>query len=146
MFAAGYRPQQDIGVNMPGPAGPAPMHGADMERQEQPNDPRARNEFVYSVSTKNTFLHVDDEEEDQEDLSGASQPWLSEASLGPPLQFLPKDIELNELQAFRADYMKFRAGQATGARGEIQDVPEVPLASESTVGALDLQTAVPGVQ
>jgi len=144
IFPGGYPPQQD-GINRFGLGAEAPMQ-ANMERQDQPSDPR-ENKFVYSV--KNTFLHVEDSEEEQEDLSGASQPWLSEASLGPPLQFLPKDIELNELQAFRADYMKFRAGQATGARGEIQDVPEVPLASESTVGALDLQTpaaAVPGVQ
>lgn len=145
IFPGGYPPQQD-GMNRFGLGAEAPMQ-PNMERQDQPSDPR-ENKFVYSV--KNTFLHVEDSEEEQEDLSGASQPWLSEASLGPPLQFLPKDIELNELQAFRADYMKFRAGQATGARGEIQDVPEVPLASESTVGALDLQTptpaAVPGVQ
>jgi len=145
-MAPGY-PQQDGLVNR-GQGADAPQQN--IERQDQPSDPRGENKFVYSV--KNTFLHVEDSEEDQEDLSGASQPWLSEASLGPPLQFLPKDIELNELQAFRADYMKFRAGQATGARGEIQDVAEVtPLASESTVGALDLQTAAgttapPGVQ
>eukprot|EP00434_Breviolum_minutum_P004618 symbB.v1.2.004069.t4/scaffold229.1/size262426/12 len=147
LWAPGY-PQQDGLVNR-GQGADAPQQN--IERQDQPSDPRGENKFVYSV--KNTFLHVEDSEEDQEDLSGASQPWLSEASLGPPLQFLPKDIELNELQAFRADYMKFRAGQATGARGEIQDVAEViPLASESTVGALDLQTAAgttgvpPGVQ
>lgn len=30
-------------------------------------------------------------------------------------QTLPQDIELNELQAFRADYMKFRAGQVCRA-------------------------------
>ncbi|CAE7277348.1 Slc38a10, partial [Symbiodinium pilosum] len=99
---------------------------------------RGENKVVYSV--KNTFLHIDEPEEQEEDpLQSSSGPWASEEGLGPPLQFLPKDIELTELQAFRADYMKFRAGQATGARGEIQDVPEVPLASESTVGALDLQ-------
>ena len=39
--------------------------------------------------------------------------------LGPPLEFLPKDIEPNELDAYRADYQAFRAGNATGARGEM---------------------------
>ena len=39
--------------------------------------------------------------------------------LGPPLEFLPKDIEPVELDAYRADYQAFRAGNATGARGEM---------------------------
>lgn len=83
----------------------AQVASQDLGREEQPSDPRGDSKFVYSV--KNTFLHVEDSDEDQaglrglstralggssaeEDLSGASQPWLSEASLGPPLQFLPK--------------------------------------------------------
>ena len=42
-------------------------------------------------------------------LINISQPYLRNISQPyPDLQ----DIELNELQAFRADYMKFRAGQA----------------------------------
>eukprot|EP00442_Polarella_glacialis_P017888 CAMPEP_0115085840 /NCGR_PEP_ID=MMETSP0227-20121206/22198_1 /TAXON_ID=89957 /ORGANISM="Polarella glacialis, Strain CCMP 1383" /LENGTH=816 /DNA_ID=CAMNT_0002475121 /DNA_START=158 /DNA_END=2608 /DNA_ORIENTATION=+ len=76
-----------------------------------------------ACSVKNTFLHVDCEEDEKEDEEGV--PWMSEETLGPPLQFLPKDIELSELQAFRQDYMKFRAGKASGARGEIGDIPEV---------------------
>eukprot|EP00929_Paragymnodinium_shiwhaense_P014274 TRINITY_DN122170_c0_g1_i1.p1 TRINITY_DN122170_c0_g1~~TRINITY_DN122170_c0_g1_i1.p1 ORF type:complete len:816 (+),score=165.74 TRINITY_DN122170_c0_g1_i1:102-2549(+) len=40
--------------------------------------------------------------------------------LGPPLSFLPKDINPRELQEFRASYQAFRAGQAAGARGEIE--------------------------
>lgn len=39
--------------------------------------------------------------------------------LGPPLKFLPKEIEPQALQAFRADYQAFRTGCAAGARGEI---------------------------
>mmetsp|Transcript_41437 Transcript_41437/g.96334 ORF Transcript_41437/g.96334 Transcript_41437/m.96334 type:complete len:787 (+) Transcript_41437:2478-4838(+) len=118
---------------------PAQRHRS--EEEEQPVDAaspgRGDNKVTYSV--KNTFLHIDEPEDEQDEFQSGTGPWASEAGLGPPLQFLPKDIELNELQAYRADYMKFRAGQATGARGEIQDVPEVPLASESTVGALDLR-------
>lgn len=80
-----------------------------------------------NVSLKNTFLHFEDDG-GQED-SGAEDsapvycgsPGIADA-LGPPLDFLPKYIEHEELQAYRADYQAFRAGQATGARGEISQL------------------------
>jgi len=130
-------PQTQGAPMAPGQAGQqASRPSADLQAAE--TAARGENKVMYSV--KNTFLHIDEPEEQEEDPQlAASGPWASEEGLGEPLPFLPKDIELTELQAFRADYMKFRAGQATGARGEIQDVPEVPLASESTIGALDLQ-------
>mmetsp|Transcript_136069 Transcript_136069/g.322487 ORF Transcript_136069/g.322487 Transcript_136069/m.322487 type:complete len:783 (+) Transcript_136069:89-2437(+) len=130
-------PQTQGAPLAPGQAGQqASRPSGDLQAAETAT--RGENKVMYSV--KNTFLHIDEPEEQEEDPQlGASGPWASEEGLGEPLPFLPKDIELTELQAFRADYMKFRAGQATGARGEIQDVPEVPLASESTIGALDLQ-------
>lgn len=48
-----------------------------------------------------------------------SDPSWSAECLGPPLHFLPQDIELSKLQQFRADYQAFRTGCAAGARGEI---------------------------
>lgn len=93
---------------------------------QQPQD------YTRLCSVKNTFLEFKDDEQDED---GEALP---DGALGPPLQFLPKDIKLDELQAYRADYMKFRSGQATGARGEINDVTEVPLSSESTIAALGL--------
>eukprot|EP00930_Biecheleria_cincta_P020303 TRINITY_DN15298_c0_g1_i1.p1 TRINITY_DN15298_c0_g1~~TRINITY_DN15298_c0_g1_i1.p1 ORF type:complete len:835 (+),score=164.52 TRINITY_DN15298_c0_g1_i1:79-2583(+) len=89
-------------------------------------------DYTKLCSVKNTFLEFKEDEQDEDAEA------LPESALGPPLQFLPKDIKLDELQAYRTDYMKFRAGQATGARGEINDVTEVPLSSESTIAALGL--------
>jgi len=43
--------------------------------------------------------------------------------LGPPLVILPRSIEPAELQAYRVGYQAFRAGQATGARGDIWRLP-----------------------
>eukprot|EP00438_Fugacium_kawagutii_P012858 Skav209908 [mRNA] locus=scaffold1253:67514:68807:- [translate_table: standard] len=42
------------------------------------------------------------------------------AALGPPLKFLPKDLEPSELEAYRHDYQAFRAGHHLGAHGEIE--------------------------
>eukprot|EP00931_Biecheleriopsis_adriatica_P049371 TRINITY_DN28566_c0_g1_i1.p1 TRINITY_DN28566_c0_g1~~TRINITY_DN28566_c0_g1_i1.p1 ORF type:complete len:807 (-),score=153.62 TRINITY_DN28566_c0_g1_i1:88-2475(-) len=128
--AGGYPSDQAVPSSPPRAAMPG------MDERTTPS-PSKLPDYKPVCSVKNTFLHVSDSEEEAGD-EGASPPWVSEDTLGPPLQFLPKDIELNELQAYRADYMKFRAGQATGARGEIGDVPEVALASESTIGALGL--------
>lgn len=41
-------------------------------------------------------------------------------ALGPPLKFLPKDLEPSELEAYRHDYQAFRAGHHLGAHGEIE--------------------------
>lgn len=77
-------------------------------------------DLTFKCSVKNTFLHVDGAGEvEEEPLMPRPAPRPTQDVLGPPLQFLPKDIELSELQAFRADYMAFRSGQANGARGEI---------------------------
>lgn len=43
--------------------------------------------------------------------------------LGSPLGFLPKDIPPGELQAYRADYQRFRGGSGRGSRGEIGWLP-----------------------
>ncbi|CAE8657634.1 unnamed protein product [Polarella glacialis] len=46
-------------------------------------------------------------------------PASLKAALGPPLRCLPRSVEANELNAYRADYQAFRTGMAVGARGEI---------------------------
>jgi hypothetical protein len=124
-FSTGYpTPQVPITPTAVTPP-PASPRGVD-QRSQQGTSERSSPSQVPNpklvCSVKNTFLHVDCSDSEEE----IGDEALSEANLGPPLQFLPKDIQLSELQAFRADYMKFRAGQATGARGEISDVCEVP--------------------
>jgi len=44
---------------------------------------------------------------------------IGEEQLPPPLDFMPKVINLEKLASFRLDYQRFRAGHATGAKGEI---------------------------
>mmetsp|Transcript_766 Transcript_766/g.1857 ORF Transcript_766/g.1857 Transcript_766/m.1857 type:complete len:693 (+) Transcript_766:55-2133(+) len=54
--------------------------------------------------------------------SPESQEGDESFTLGPPLQFLPKDIELGELQAYREDYQAFRVGHVQGAKGELSQL------------------------
>ncbi|CAK0873816.1 unnamed protein product [Prorocentrum cordatum] len=54
-----------------------------------------------------------------ESSAGPAQEGAVERWLGPPLNFLPRSIEPNELADYRAKYQAFRAGKAEGARGEI---------------------------
>merc|ERR1712032_994712 len=42
--------------------------------------------------------------------------------LPPPLDFIPADISREKLQVYRMDYQEFRAGRATGAKGEVEKV------------------------
>merc|ERR1719325_545835 len=42
--------------------------------------------------------------------------------LPPPLDFIPSDISREKLEAYRKDYQEFRAGRATGAKGEVDKV------------------------
>jgi len=44
--------------------------------------------------------------------------------LPPPLDFIPSDISREKLEAYRRDYQDFRAGRATGAKGEVQKAVE----------------------
>jgi len=86
-------------------------------------------------SVSRPFGGIEEAQEDMEaaeswtgmmDSSPNSSPLMDpdslEATLGPPLEFLPKDIEPTELQAYRSDYQAFRVGLAKGARGEIGSV------------------------
>lgn len=73
------------------------------------------------------------------------------ADLGPPLEFLPKDLELQELQAYRYDYQAFRAGHPLGAHGEIEALlqrhgpkRQMAYSSEPEVGAQRKPEATPG--
>jgi len=78
-------------------------------------------------SIKNTFVHFEDdgEQEDQSDGAVATKP------LGPSLDFIPDTISPEKLEAYRTDYQKFRAGSASGAKGEV-----------STLAALDLSEII----
>ena len=42
--------------------------------------------------------------------------------LPPPLDFIPPDVSRERLEAYRTDYQGFRAGRATGAKGEVEKV------------------------
>merc|ERR1719215_2442693 len=85
--------------------------------------PSATPAVAYSI--KNTFVHFEDEErEDQPDAAVAAKP------LGPSLDIIPDTISPERLEAYRTDYQKFRAGHASGAKGEV-----------STLAALDLSEA-----
>eukprot|EP00913_Durusdinium_trenchii_P004119 g3815.t2 len=78
-----------------------------------------------SLRTDPTRLRTHSENTDETPVREEGE--LSELShvqevLGPPLEFLPKDIEIQELNAYRLDYQNFRAGHASGARGEMADL------------------------
>lgn len=64
------------------------------------------------VVVKNSFLHVEVEDDDED-----SGPPLR--PLPPSLEIIPKDVCPEKLAAYRMDYQRFRAGRATGARGEV---------------------------
>mmetsp|Transcript_12489 Transcript_12489/g.35760 ORF Transcript_12489/g.35760 Transcript_12489/m.35760 type:complete len:292 (-) Transcript_12489:325-1200(-) len=57
-------------------------------------------------------------------LTGSRASWITrliagEEQLPPPLDFVPKVIDLTKLTSFRLEYQRFRAGHASGAKGEI---------------------------
>eukprot|EP00928_Gymnodinium_smaydae_P004459 TRINITY_DN11515_c0_g1_i2.p1 TRINITY_DN11515_c0_g1~~TRINITY_DN11515_c0_g1_i2.p1 ORF type:complete len:638 (+),score=153.40 TRINITY_DN11515_c0_g1_i2:108-2021(+) len=57
------------------------------------------------------------------------------AKLGPPLKFLPDTISPEELQAYREKYQAFRAGEARGAKGEVNYLGRFALAVPRRVRA-----------
>jgi len=77
-----------------------------------------------SVSVKNTFVHVEvpGDKPDIDDTPVVRLP--------PSLPIIPDTVPPEQLDAYRQDYQKFRAGAAIGAKGEV-----------STLAALDLEGA-----
>mmetsp|Transcript_121602 Transcript_121602/g.192489 ORF Transcript_121602/g.192489 Transcript_121602/m.192489 type:complete len:734 (+) Transcript_121602:63-2264(+) len=69
----------------------------------------------FVVSVKNTFLEL--EEPAAED--GEPEPDLH---LPPALACIPDSVSAEKLEAYRKQYARFRVGQATGARGELDTV------------------------
>lgn len=49
---------------------------------------------------------------------------ITEDNLPPPLDFMPKYIDLDKLATFRVEYQNFRAGHAAGAKGEIREATQ----------------------
>lgn len=87
-------------------------------------------------SVKNTFLHVDedckqDSEADEDDPA---------RRLPPSLGIIPDTVSPEKLAAYRADYQRFRAGKAVGAKGELtssvtpMDDELTPLADDAAGG------------
>jgi len=72
---------------------------------QQPN-------FVFSI--KNTFLDVVDGDGDED-----SDCEILHIPLPPALSFMPGSISAEKLQVFRANYARFRVGNAVGAKGEV---------------------------
>lgn len=74
---------------------------------QQPN-------LVFSV--KNTFLDVDDGNHHGDEDSDCE---ILHIPLPPALSFMPGSISAEKLQIFRANYARFRVGNAVGAKGEV---------------------------
>lgn len=70
--------------------------------------------FVFSV--KNTFLDVT-EDEDKEKMYDEES--TLPVYLPPPLSIIPDSVSPEKLASFRADYARFRVGNAIGAKGEL---------------------------
>ncbi|CAJ1412229.1 unnamed protein product [Effrenium voratum] len=77
-----------------------------------------RNE-VDHLSLRTDSLHSIDNDSEEAPVPDPQDALEVLEVLGPPLACLPKDIEIQELNAYRADYQNFRAGHASGARGEM---------------------------
>merc|ERR1711988_1677020 len=69
----------------------------------------------YVFSVKNSFLEV---QEAQDPASEGSDCEI-EQNLPPALDIIPASVSAEKLAAFRADYARFRVGNAIGAKGEI---------------------------
>jgi hypothetical protein len=74
----------------------------------------ASNAFSSAWTVKNSFLEL------EEDGNPCDDEFLAGASLPPPLGIIPGDVSLEKLITYRLDYLRFRAGFATGARGEVE--------------------------
>jgi hypothetical protein len=72
----------------------------------------------YVLSVKNTFLDI--EEENAEEVTAEED--LSAIDLPPALDFIPDSVSAEKLQAYRANYARFRVGNAIGAKGELDTV------------------------
>eukprot|EP00435_Cladocopium_sp_Y103_P054638 s1286_g17.t2 len=70
-------------------------------------------------SAERLRTNSDNTDEQRPEAEDAGELTHVQEVLGPPLDFLPKDIELQDLNAYRLDYQNFRAGNASGARGEV---------------------------
>jgi hypothetical protein len=75
----------------------------------------APQEFVFCV--KNTFLDVDDSSDGEK-----SDSEVMQMPLPPALSFIPDSVSAEKLQAYRANYARFRVGNAIGAKGEVVTV------------------------
>jgi len=77
-----------------------------------------------TFSVKNTFVHIDDpNQEDTEE--------VAEVKLPPSLDIIPESVSPERLQAYREDYQKFRAGCASGAKGEVSTLSALDLSAQS---------------
>lgn len=74
-----------------------------------------------TISVKNTFFHIEDPNTEVEDDSAVQLP--------PSLDIIPDCVSPERLDAYRTDYQKFRAGYASGAKGEVSHLAALDLAS-----------------
>lgn len=83
---------------------------ADQAAQQQ-----QKTEFVFCV--KNTFLDVEDSSDGE-----GSESEIMQMPLPPALSFIPDSVSAEKLHAYRANYARFRVGNAIGAKGEVVTV------------------------
>jgi hypothetical protein len=71
----------------------------------------------YVFSVKNTFLEI--EQADDSNGSSDSEELPPLPPLPPALSIIPSSVSPEKLAAYRADYARFRVGNAIGAKGEL---------------------------
>jgi len=67
----------------------------------------------FDMAVKNTFLHFKDDDMEYNCDTRLLTP------LPPPLPIIPSSVPAMKLEAYRADYQRFRAGECRGAKGEV---------------------------
>jgi hypothetical protein len=82
---------------------------------ESPNSKSQLPRFVFSV--KNTFLDIAEAGESDGSSDSDEPPPLP--PLPPALSIIPSSVSPEKLNAYRADYARFRVGNAIGAKGEL---------------------------
>merc|ERR1719428_961993 len=92
-------------------------HGESTRAASRPEGRRGMPELCLQYSVKNGFVHFANRSDGGD--SSDSEPELPIKELPPPLDFLPAKVSFEKLQHFRVSYQKFRAGNASGAKGEI---------------------------